>query len=284
MTAYARSEKKAAWGTVEIEVRSVNHRFLEMNLKMPEDLRALEMSIRERIKGSLKRGKLDLIIRLQFQSENEKKIDFDRELATQVANTLHEIDKLIYNAAPVNAVDVLNWPGVQTGQKLELDSINSVLMPLLDEALNELIQGKQREGEALSQMITQRSQQMREVIAQVRDKMPEILQAQRQRLEERLKNLKAEMDTDRLEQEMVYIAQKADIAEEIDRLDTHLDEIARIMDSEEAMGRRLDFLMQELNREANTLGSKSMANVTTQASVDLKVLIEQMREQIQNIE
>ena len=284
MTAYARSEQKMDWGTLDIELRSVNHRFLEMNLKIPEELRPLEMLVRDRIKNTLKRGKVDLVIRQQLQSEDSGKISFDRELATQLANSLHDIDKLIYNAAPVNAVDILNWPGVLIAPQLDLELVRETLLSLLDQVLKQLIDGKQREGEALRQMITQRSQQMREVIASVRDKMPEILQGQRQRLEERLQNLKAEMDTDRLEQEMVYIAQKADVAEEIDRLDTHLDEIDRILGSDEAMGRRLDFLMQELNREANTLGSKSIANLTTQASVDLKVLIEQMREQIQNIE
>lgn len=285
MTAYARSDAKTAWGSIEIELRSVNHRFLEMNLKMPEELRAIELDIRERIKHKLKRGKLDLIIRLQMHSEDENTINYDQELASQLAKTLHEIDKLIYNAAPVNAIDILSWPGVQTRPTIDSDTIKDILLPVVDAVLEELLAGKLREGEALSQMIEQRSAQMREVIERVKDHLPEILEAQRLKLSERLKVLKSEMDTDRLEQEMVYIAQKADVAEEIDRLDTHLNEIARIMSSDEAsMGRRLDFLMQELNREANTLGSKSISSVTTGASVDLKVLIEQMREQIQNIE
>ena len=284
MTAFARSEEKVSWGAVEIELRSVNHRFLEMNLKLPEELRVLEMAIRERIKKVLKRGKVDVVIRLHMNSDEQSQISFDKELATQLANTLHEIDKLIYNAAPVNAVDILSWPGVQSSQKIDPEALENLLMPLLDKVLQQLIESKKREGDALQQMIEERIEQMRELIVQVRSNMPDILLTQRQRLEERLKTLKAEMDNDRLEQEMVYIAQKADVAEEIDRLDTHLDEINRVMSGEETIGRRLDFLMQELNREANTLGSKSIANVTTQASVDLKVLIEQMREQIQNIE
>ena len=284
MTAYARAEEKLPWGSIEVELRSVNHRFLEMNIKMPEEMRVLEMPVRERIKDTLIRGKIDLLVRLNVQSEKNTQITFNSELASQIANTLHEIDKPIYNAAPVNAVDILNWPGVQDSPKIDVDTIQAVLFTQLDTVLEELLKGKEREGQALKQLISQRSAEMRKVIGQVRNNMPEILQAQRQRLEERLQTLKAEMDTDRLEQEMVYIAQKADVAEEIDRLDTHLDEIARIMESEGAIGRRLDFLMQELNREANTLGSKSIASVTTKASVDMKVLIEQMREQIQNIE
>ncbi len=292
MTAYARQEEKLPWGSIAIELRSVNHRFLEMSIKMPDELRALEMKIRDRVKAKLKRGKLDLLICLTVQQEGAQQIGFNHELADQLAKTLHDIDKLIYNAAPVNAIDILSWPGVMDSRNVDQQAISEALLPLLDTALEELLEGKKREGNALQQMIVQRSNDMRTVIAMVRNKMPEILQAQRERLEEKLQNMKvafsSEVDNYRLEQEMVFIAQKADVAEEMDRLDTHLDEINRTMThtakTDEAIGRRLDFLMQELNREANTLGSKSISNATTQASVELKVLIEQMREQIQNIE
>ncbi|MCN4144493.1 MAG: YicC family protein [Thiohalomonas sp.] len=284
MTAYARREEKSPFGTMTIELRSVNHRFLEMNIKMPEELRTLEIKLRERIKEKLKRGKLDLVMRLHLQQTDNKSIAFNHDLAEQIAKTLHDIDKLIYNAAPVNAIDILNWPGVMDRQNIELDEIKESLFLLLDKTLEELLDAKKREGNALEQMITQRVSEMRKLVSMIRKQMPELLQHQRTRLEEKLQTLKAEMDNDRLEQEMVYIAQKADVAEELDRLETHLDEINRTMDSDEAIGRRLDFLMQELNREANTLGSKSIAKLMTQASVDMKVLIEQMREQIQNIE
>lgn len=284
MTAYARREEKSPFGAMTIELRSVNHRFLEMNIKMPEELRALEIKLRERIKEKLKRGKLDLVMRLHLQQTDNQSIAFNHDLAEQIAKTLHDIDKLIYNAAPVNAIDILNWPGVMDRQDIELDEIKESLFLLLDKTLEELLDGKKREGNALEQMITQRVSEMRKLVSMIRKQMPQLLQHQRTRLEEKLQTLKAEMDNDRLEQEMVYIAQKADVAEELDRLDTHLDEISRTMDSDEAIGRRLDFLMQELNREANTLGSKSIAKLMTQASVDMKVLIEQMREQIQNVE
>ena len=284
MTAYARQEEKLSWGSVEIELRSVNHRFLEINFRLPDEVRGLEMTIRERIKEKLKRGKLDVFIRLQTKYEEGGQLAFDREFAGQIAKTLHEIDKLIYNAAPVNAVDILNWPGVLGRQEVNQKEVKEAIVTQLDAVLEELSKGRVREGEALKQIIAQRCIDMRQVIERVRNKMPEILQAQRERLEERLNTLKAAMDTDRLEQEMVFITQKADVDEEVDRLITHLDEIDRVMNGNEVMGRRLDFLMQELNREANTLGSKSIANTTTQASVDMKVLIEQMREQIQNIE
>ena len=292
MTAYARQEEKLPWGSIAIELRSVNHRFLEMSIKMPDELRALEIKIRDRVKAKLNRGKLDLMIRLKVQQDEAHQIGFNHELAEQLAKTLHEIDKVIYNAAPVNAVDILNWPGVMDSQNIDQEAINEVILPLLDSVLEELLEGKKREGQALQQMIVQRSDELRAVIEMVRNKMPELLLIQRERLEEKLQSFSAafspELDNNRLEQEMVFIAQKADVAEEIDRLDTHLDEINRTMShiakKDEAIGRRLDFLMQELNREANTLGSKSISNITTQASVDMKVLIEQMREQIQNIE
>lgn len=287
MTAYARQEEKLPWGSISIELRSVNHRFLEISIKMPEELRALEIKIRDYVKAKLNRGKLDLFVRLNVQQEEGGHINYDHELAEQLAKTLHEIDKLIYNAAPVNAVDILNWPGVMGLQSVDQSVISESILPLLDRVLDDLLDGKKREGLALQQMISQRLSDMRIVIARVNSKMPELLQAQRERLEEKLKHLSADMDNNRLEQEMVYIAQKADVAEEIDRLVTHLDEIERIMatmKTDDAIGRRLDFLMQELNREANTLGSKSIATIMTQASIDMKVLIEQMREQIQNIE
>ena len=285
MTAYARREEKSSWGSVEIDLRSVNHRFLEMHVRLPDELRSIEMAIRECIKGRLKRGKVDLTIHLHMQLEEGAQIAFDHELAKQVAKTLHEIDKFIYNAASVNAIDILNWPGVLGTSASDTDDvIKETVLALLNTALDDLADGREREGEALKQMISERCTEMRKVIGLVRNNMPAILQAQKERLEERLSALKAEMDNDRLEQEMVFITYKADVDEEVDRLDTHLDEIERIMNGNEAIGRRLDFVMQELNREANTLGSKSISNITTQASVDMKVLIEQMREQIQNIE
>jgi uncharacterized protein (TIGR00255 family) len=292
MTAYARQEVKLDWGTMAIELRSVNHRFLDLSIKMPDELRAIEMPIREHIKARLQRGKLDVFIRVTINDNAEKVLAFNHDLAEQVAKTLHEIDKFIYNAAPVSAVDVINWPGVMNAQSIEQETINEAVIPLLDSALTELLEGKQREGQALKEMIAQRVLDMGLVIEHVKEKMPEILLLQRQRLEEKLQHLHESLLLDaengRLEQEMVLLAHKADVDEEIDRLQTHLIEIERnISDAipeNEAVGRRLDFLMQELNREANTLGSKSISEITTAASVEMKVLIEQMREQIQNIE
>lgn len=294
MTAYARQEEKLSWGSISLELRSVNHRFLEMNIRMPDELRMMEIPIRTLIKERLKRGKLDLTINIEMQSDEKSPIVYNSQLAAQLSKSLHEIDKLIYNAAPVNAIDILNWPGV-LNSSLTLDSsdeamdkIQDDILQQLDNVLAALNSSREREGCALEKTITQRCIELHQVVAQVRENMPEILQYQRQRLEERLETLKAEMDSNRIEQEIVFIAQKADVDEELDRIDIHLKEIVRIIESNKpestAKGRRLDFVMQELNREANTLGSKSISSQTTQASVDMKVLIEQMREQIQNVE
>jgi uncharacterized protein (TIGR00255 family) len=284
MTAYARLEEKLAFGAIIIEMRSVNHRFLELAIKIPEELRALEMNLRERVKKKLKRGKIDPSIHLHYQQEENQSLSINSELAKQIAKTLHDIDKLIYNASSVSAIDILNWPGVLERQTVNQEDIKEPLLLLFDKTLDELLEGKKREGNALEQMITQRIDEMRSLIDFLSEQMPELLLFQQKRLEEKLQSIKADLDNERLEQEMVFMAQKADVAEELERLTTHLDEIRRILDGDGAIGRRLDFLMQELNREANTLGSKSIANVMTQTSVNMKVLIEQMREQIQNIE
>ncbi len=284
MTAYAYKEKKFHFGSISIELRSVNHRFLDMNIKIPEALRALEIKLRDRLKQKLKRGKLDLVIYLKFHSAEKQAISFNHELATQLANTLHDIDKLIYNAAPVNAMDILTWPGVMDEQSIDHKQIKDDLLDLFDQVIDDLLEGKKREGLALKNIIEQKIHEIAKQIALVREQMPTILVAQKKRLEDKLQSLAADMDQDRLEQEMIYLAQKADVAEELDRLDTHLSEITLTLKSHDAIGRRLDFLMQELNREANTLGSKSISSIMTGSSVDMKVLIEQMREQIQNIE
>ncbi len=284
MTAYARQEEKLSVGNMAIEVRSVNHRFLEVSIKLPDDLRALEIPLRNQIKATLKRGKVDVTLLLHLEQDEQHALSFNYERAQQVAKTLHDIDKLIYNAAPVNALDILTWPGVMDTQSLDLDIMKETSSALLDRVLTVFLADKEREGKALEVMIHQRVAAMRKLTHQIRQQMPELLQWQRKRLEEKLNALSVELDHDRLEQEIVYLAQKADVAEELDRLDTHLDEIERTLTTDDAIGRRLDFLMQELHREANTLGSKSIANVMTQVAIEMKVLIEQMREQIQNIE
>ena len=205
-------------------------------------------------------------------------------LVKQLAHASREVDGILYNAAPVNSLEVLRWPGVLDTPSVDQEALHKALLALLDQALTEMDENRQREGDKLRDIILQRCDNAEQVVATVRERLPVVLTNLRQRLQDRLAELRQELDQDRLEQEMVLLAQKLDVDEEMDRLATHIEEVRRVLDSNEPVGRRLDFLMQELNREANTLGSKSADTETTRASVDLKVLIEQMREQIQNIE
>jgi uncharacterized protein (TIGR00255 family) len=285
MTAFARQEGDGEWGALQLELRSVNHRYLEVNPRLPEELRQLEPMLRERIGRRLGRGKIDCTIRYQPPTAaTAGGVKVNTELVKQLSHASREVDSLIYNPAPVNSLEVLRWPGVLESAAVDMEQLRGAAMALLDAALQELDENRGREGEKLKTIILQRADSAAEVVTAVRQRLPEVLAAVRQRLNERLAELRQELDENRLEQEMVLQAQKLDVDEEMDRLETHLAEVRRVLERDEPVGRRLDFLMQELNREANTLGSKSADSETTKASVELKVLIEQMREQIQNIE
>jgi uncharacterized protein (TIGR00255 family) len=284
MTAFARKEKQGEWGSLQLELRSVNHRYLELSPRLPEELRQLEPKIRERVNQQLGRGKVDCNVRYQPPQTVAGELAVNTELVKQLAHASREVDGIIYNPAPVNSLDVLRWPGVLESPGIDEQQLHAELLSLLDQALQELDDNRRREGEKLKAIILLRCDAIEEVVRTVRERLPEILAGLRRRLQERLAELKQELDQERLEQEMVMLAQKLDVDEEMDRLATHIEEVRRVLQSDEPVGRRLDFLMQELNREANTLGSKSADSETTKASVELKVLIEQMREQIQNIE
>jgi uncharacterized protein (TIGR00255 family) len=284
MTAFARQEGDGEWGALQLELRSVNHRYLEVNPRLPEELRQLETAMRERIGRRLGRGKVDCNVRYQPPSATAGELKVNTELVRQLAHASREVDSLIYNPAPVNSLEVLRWPGVLESAGIDMEQLHGAALGLLDAALEELDENRRREGEKLKAIILQRCDSAAEVVAGVRSRLPEVLATLRQRLRDRLAELRQELDENRLEQEMVIQAQKLDVDEEMDRLETHLAEVRRVLERDEPVGRRLDFLMQELNREANTLGSKSADSETTRASVELKVLIEQMREQIQNIE
>jgi uncharacterized protein (TIGR00255 family) len=284
MTAFSRQEETTENGVLAWELRSVNHRFSEVSLRLPEELRGLEPAVRERVGQAVKRGKLDATLRYQPRPEADQPLDVDQELARKVAHATREIDGLLYSAAPVSAMDILRWPGVLKTPPQDFERLGETALSLLDQALSELLETRDREGGKLKAIILERCDGMAVQTAKVRQRLPEIMQTLRERLRARLKDLAAELDQERLEQEIALIAHKADVDEELDRLDTHLTEVRRVLDQDEPIGRRLDFLMQELNREANTLGSKSVDADLTRASVELKVLIEQMREQVQNIE
>jgi len=284
MTAFARLERHGHWGVLTWELRSVNHRYLEIYLRLPEEWRLLEDRVRERVREHLQRGKVDCSLRYRLGAGMVAEISVNEALVKQLARASRDVDAILYNPAPVSAVEILRWPGVLEQAELDLTPVHEQAIDLLDETLRQLVESRAREGGRLSQVILQRQEAMTEIAADVRKLLPSILQRQRERLTVRLAELKAELDQIRLEQEMLLLTQKMDVAEELDRLDTHIAEVRRVLEAGGGVGRRLDFLLQELNREANTLGSKSVDAETTRASVELKVLIEQMREQAQNIE
>jgi len=284
MTAFARREARADWGAAVWELRSVNHRYLEAFVRLPEDLRALEPEVRARIAERVRRGKVECNLRFQPAADAVGALRVNRALAEQVARASREVDQLLYNPAPVHSLDVLRWPGVIETDAPDAEALAKALLGLLDQAVADLVATRAREGTRVRGLIEARLGEMDPIIAGVRGRAPGLVTAARERLHQRLAELRAEVDGQRLEQEIVLYAQRVDVSEELDRLSMHVDEVRRVLAEGGAVGRRLDFLMQELNREANTLGSKSADAETTRAAVDLKVLIEQMREQVQNVE
>lgn len=286
MTGFARQERQCPWGTLVWEVRSVNHRYLEPHFRIPDSLRELEPKLRDAMRKQLHRGKVEASFHLQLNqtSEDDNGLEINMPLVQQLTQAIEKVELQMANSSSVSPLEVLSWPGVISERQIDKDALLQEALSLFNDALTNLIEHRQREGEELKNLISQRLDGINEQVTLVRSKLPGILQAQRERLVEKLESVKAELDQDRLEQEMVILAQKADVDEELDRLNTHVMEVERTLKQKGSIGRRLDFLMQELNREANTLSSKSIVSETTQAAVELKVLIEQMREQVQNIE
>jgi len=284
MTAFARVQQSEKIGTLTWEVRSVNSRYLDINCRLPEDFRAQEGRVRECINKRLQRGKIECGLRFIPEQVTSTGLEVNDSLVKSLIGACQQINASLHQPSEINPVDLLNWPGVVAEPEQDYKSIYEASEKLLLLALDELIENRLREGERMQKLIQDRCTSMQQIVDKVRQQLPEIQLRYREKLSARLEELKASVDRDRLEQELVFLAQKMDVDEELDRLDAHLKEINEALDRDEAVGRRLDFLMQELNREANTLGSKSADISTTQASVELKVLIEQMREQIQNIE
>jgi len=282
MTGYARKEFKGDWGSAVWEIRSVNQRYLETYLRLPEQLRGLEPILRERFRKQLERGKVECNLRFESQSANAQ-IHVNEALAEQlIDNALWVIDRA--GQGQLNPLDVLRWPGVIAAQEQDMDELNTILLAGFDEVLAQFVESRQSEGEKLKALIEQRLEGIQGEITKVRALMPQILDWQRQKLIDRLAEAKLELEPTRVEQEIIMLAQRIDVAEELDRLGMHITETHKILKKGGACGRRLDFMMQEFNRESNTLGSKSINAEITQSAVELKVLIEQMREQIQNIE
>lgn len=283
MTAFAVSEAGFENLTVSCELRSVNHRYLEISLKLPERLRFAEADIRSTIATKINRGKVECSLNYKkLATEQSFLIDHQAVAALLAATNL--IEQQMPAALSFSALDVLAFPGIQQESELDKASLSQAIFKLVATTVAQLSDTRVREGNQLKTLIEERCVKMQRFIVAANKRMPEVLVALRKKLTDRITELAVQPDFDRLEQELVYLSQKLDITEELDRLDTHISEVLRVLAQTEPVGRRLDFLMQELNREANTLGSKSIDKEMTQISIELKVLIEQIREQVQNIE
>jgi len=285
MTGFARRERQGPWGTLTCEIRAVNHRYLELSLRMPEDLRALENDARQALTAALRRGKVDAGLYLRGTTAQTASIEINRPLVEQLARTATDVAGLAGGSlAAVSPLELLRWPGVIRETEKDLQPVLATALDLVRETAQELNDSRAREGARIREMLVSRCGQLQQSVAQLRARLPDIAARIRARVAERVAQLGAQVDPARLEQELVLLAYKMDFDEELDRLGSHVTETLQVLDAKEPAGRRLDFLMQELNREANTLSSKSQDADTTRTAVDMKVLIEQMREQVQNVE
>lgn len=288
MTAFARLQQSNDAGSITWELRSVNHRYLEPGLKLPDEFRQLEPEIRKLLGQTLSRGKVDLSLRYKIDAQQQTQIALNENILRSLREVEQKVLNIVHEGSKLSVGDILGWPGVISEGERDLSSLDQLALTCLEAVLEQLQQSRETEGAALEEMIRSRCQQVSDIVVEVRKHRPEMMTALREKweatLDDKLQQWRESANENRLEQELVMLAQKLDVEEELDRLDTHITEVLKVLDRDEAVGRRLDFLMQELNREANTLGSKSQDGVTTQQAVDLKVLIEQMREQVQNIE
>lgn len=284
MTSFARYEHQETWGTLIWELKSVNHRYLEPTFKLPDFARASEHQLRDQLRKSLSRGKIECSLRFEKSVQPSNDVQLNEPLLHSLIQANQKIAEHLQHSAPEQASTFLQWPGVLISNSVDKDAMQFSLSESFAAALKQMIANRQREGSQLQKMIEERLDNIAASTHQVKSALPQIIDNQRNKLLNRFNELKLDLNNERLEQEIVILAQKIDVDEELDRLQAHVKEVATTLQKGSPCGRRLDFLMQELNREANTLGSKSISIETTQASVDLKVYIEQMREQIQNIE
>ena len=284
MTGFARRETTGSWGTLVCELRSVNHRFLEVGFRLPDELRATEGELRARLTKQLRRGKVDCSISYRRPQGTSGALDIDAAGLERLLAAVHVVNRALPLPATVNALDVLRWPGVLRDEASGADELQQAALGLFGQTLEELVATRAREGVRLRELLGERCTSLETLVAGVRARLPEVQARMRARLNERLAEITASPDPERLEQELAILLQRLDVDEELERLTGHIEEVRRVLAGTEAAGRRLDFLMQELNREANTLSSKSQDLETTRSAVDMKVLIEQMREQVQNAE
>ena len=284
MTGFAREAAELPFGTLTCELRAVNHRYLDVQFRLPEELRPREVELRRQIAATVKRGKVECSMHLRRALHENEQLTLNEELVRQLSARVQELSGLLPETRALDPVDVLRWPGVVQEPEIDVEPLFTATADLLATTLVALDEMRANEGGRIIDMLESRCGEILEIAAGVGKRMPQVLDAVRKKLQERLDNLNVDADPARLETELALVAQKLDIDEELDRLISHVSEIRAVLKKGEPVGRRLDFLMQELNREANTLGSKSADTETTRAAVDLKVLIEQMREQVQNVE
>ena len=284
MTGYSSQEYNTSGGVLLLELRSVNHRYLELQLKLDDNLRVFEAAVRELIQAKLGRGKVDCRLSLVRNSAADSAPQLNHTVLQQIAENAKTAAQYFPHTQPVNMLDILQMPGVISTATLNTDALEADLKTVLNTVLQDLIAAKSREGEKLRTIILERLQEIEGLVAKVKPMMPALVSQYQEKLTTKLREAHASNDDERIRQEMVLFVQRIDVDEELVRLTSHIAEVKRILNANAAAGKRLDFLMQEMNREANTLGSKSVAIETSQISMELKVLIEQMREQIQNIE
>ena len=284
MTAFSRIETELQGVQIVWEIRTVNHRYLDINLRLPDALRYLDTDARKRISNKINRGRVDAQLKVESASQANDAEGIDSEALATLASLIKKVEKALPQAQPARSTDILGWPGVIKSHQIDNDSLAQQAMESLGSALSELSDNRAREGKRLGEILSEKVRLCETIAHKLHHSIHDIQQAARERMENKIKEFAENLDPERMAQETAILLTKSDVSEELDRLFTHLTETARLLDAKQPVGRRLDFLMQELNREANTLGSKSMDEKMTNASIELKVLIDQMREQIQNIE
>lgn len=284
MTGYARAEAQGPWGRLSWELRSVNHRYLDLSLRLPDELRGLEGEVRTRLGARLSRGKVEGGLRYSREGAQAAPVTLDESQLRQLQQAVEAVRRALGTVAPPDPVRVLSWPGVVRSEATDLTPVQTAALALLDRALDDFTQTREREGERLKHYLLERCGLIETHVAQVRERLPQVRTQWVEKIRLRCQELGVDVDPARLEQEVVLAAQRLDVDEELSRLGVHLAEVRKTLSRQDAVGRRLDFLMQELNREANTLSSKSQDAEVTRHAVEIKVVIEQLREQVQNVE
>lgn len=284
MTGFASLERQTAHGVLVLELRSVNHRYLELHMKLDDHLRSFESLVREMISAKLGRGKVECRMSLMQRGDTQKPLALDEKVLVQLSDVSNEIKKHFPDSPALSVSDILHWPGVVKNTNADHEVLSAEIKNSLHEILDDMTASRAREGAKMRGLILERLAEAEQLVDGVKPLLPALIQAYQIKLTNKLKDALSSVDEDRVRQELVLFAQRIDVDEELTRLTAHISEVKRILDAPQAAGKRLDFLMQELNREANTLGSKSVSTEMSKVSMALKVLIEQMREQIQNIE